>query len=452
MSIARSQPGAPRRGWQALRGYDRNIYIMLAFTLGKGLQLSIAAITVNLYAYSLGYDRTFIGVLTAVPAIGALIASIPTGILADRIGRKPLLLVGGLLNPLTLLALGLSTAPGWLLFAALLNGVCANAYWVTNLPILTESSQPDQRVGVLAANNFLLLGVGALGSLIGGIVPEYVGHALQVSATSAVPLRWGVLVASFVTFLPAIPLFWLREPRHRVAIATTGETAPESPTTDDEPRAVAVSDEPVDPVGRMALATLFAKLLIPDAVYTTGEAAAIALLALYFVQRFHITPGPLGVYLTVAGLIGGAMSFLAPRMVRRWGKLQTATTSQLLTVPVVLVMGLSPVFGLAYAAELGRNILRGFFEPTYAAFAMEQVSSRYRATLSGFYSVTWSLGFSFGAVLTGWLQDHVNLSAAFLVAAVFIGASALLLRLFVPRPRSVRPSVALHEVEAPVQR
>ena len=155
-------------------------------------------------------------------------------------------------------------------------------------------------------------------------------------------------------------------------------------------------------------------------------------------QRFAISPGPLGVYLTVAGLISGAMSFLAPRLVRRWGKLQTATTSQLLTVPIVLIMGLSPVFALAYAAELGRNILRGFFEPTYAAFAMEQVSSRYRATLSGFYSVTWSLGFSFGAVLTGWLQDHVNLSAAFLVAAVFIGASATLLRLFFPRPREAK--------------
>jgi predicted MFS family arabinose efflux permease len=210
-------------------------------------------------------------------------------------------------------------------------------------------------------------------------------------------------------------------------------------------------EEPVDPAGRRALATLFAKLLVPDALYTTGEAAAIALLALYFVQRFAITPGPLGVYLTVAGLIGGAMSFLAPRMVRRWGKLRTATSSQLLTVPVVLIMGFSPIFALAYAAELGRNILRGFFEPTYAAFAMEQVSSRYRATLSGFYSVTWSLGFSFGAVLTGWLQDHVNLSAAFLVAAVFIGGSALLLRLFFPRPRDAVRSKPAQPAQASVR-
>jgi MFS family permease len=117
-------------------------------------------------------------------------------------------------------------------------------------------------------------------------------------------------------------------------------------------------------------------------------------------------------------------------------------------VPIVLVMGLSPIFALAYAAELGRNVLRGFFEPTYAAFTMEQVSSRYRATLSGFYSVTWSLGFSFGAVLAGWLQDHVNLSAAFLVAAVFIGGSAILLRLFFPRPHAANIPVPSRSAES----
>jgi MFS family permease len=124
------------------------------------------------------------------------------------------------------------------------------------------------------------------------------------------------------------------------------------------------------------------------------------------------------------------MSFAAPHMVRRWGKLRTATTSQYLTVPVVLTIGLAPTFALAASAELLRNILRGLEEPTYAAFTMEQVTARHRATLSGFYSVTWSLGFSVGASLAGWLFQHVGYSAAFLVSAALIALAATLLRLF----------------------
>jgi len=75
-------------------------------------------------------------------------------------------------------------------------------------------------------------------------------------------------------------------------------------------------------------------------------------------------------------------------------------------------------------------MLRGLFEPTYAAFAMSRVSSRYRATLSGFYSVTWSIGYSIGPIAAGFLQQHVSLSAGFVVGPVCLMISASLLRLF----------------------
>jgi predicted MFS family arabinose efflux permease len=80
-----------------------------------------------------------------------------------------------------------------------------------------------------------------------------------------------------------------------------------------------------------------------------------------------------------------------------------------------------------------RNVLRGVFEPTYAAFTMERVSSRHRATLSGLYSVTWSIGFSAGAAVAGWLFKHVSYSSAFVASAVMIWFAATLLRLWFGR-------------------
>lgn len=102
------------RGWMggrrlALPRYSRNVYLILLYTLGKGFQIFIAQVTTNLYAYSLNYHKDFIGVFSAMPAIGALVAAIPIGLLADRIGRKPLLLISGVLNPLALAAISLST-------------------------------------------------------------------------------------------------------------------------------------------------------------------------------------------------------------------------------------------------------------------------------------------------------------------------------------------------------
>lgn len=438
------------RGWRPrvpkLPHYPRNVYLVLLFTLGKGFQIYIGQVTINLYAYSLNYNKDFIGLLSAMPALGSLLAAIPIGLLADRIGRKPLLLVSGLLNPLALAAVGLSTGSTTMLVASLLNGVLSSAYWVTILPILTESTTEDQQVGVLAINSFLLLGVGALGSLVGGFVPEIVGMVTHQAALDPVPLRFGVLAAATIAFLPVLPLFTLdpmpgprQEKRARPEPVAEGATQPAPPT----PTTI------VDPVGLWALARLFGKLLLPDLLSTTGEGTVIGLLQLYFVLQFHLQPGSLGALFTLAGLIGGATALNAPRIVRRWGKLKTATTMQYLSAPAMLLTGLAPVLPLAAAGEFSRIVLRGLFDPTYAAFTMEQVSSRYRATLSGCYSVTWSLGFSIGPTLAGWLYQNLGSLPTFIVGAACLTSAATLLRLFFGK--SARPPVSATATEKAIE-
>src|SRR5712692_2498525 len=80
----------------------RNVYLLLLFTTGKGFQLSLSALTLNYYVHSLGYQPDFIGVFSAMPAIGALVSAVPVGMLSDHIGRKPVLLLTAVLTPLLL--------------------------------------------------------------------------------------------------------------------------------------------------------------------------------------------------------------------------------------------------------------------------------------------------------------------------------------------------------------
>jgi MFS family permease len=61
------------------------------------------------------------------------------------------------------------------------------------------------------------------------------------------------------------------------------------------------------------------------------------------------------------------------------------------------------------------------------------VSERHRGTLSGFYSLTWSVGYSIGPITAGWLQEHIGLSTSFIIGAVCVGLSATLLRFFFSR-------------------
>ncbi len=391
----------------------RNVYLLLLFTIGKGFQLSIALLTLNYYAHSLGYRPDFIGVFSAVPAIGALIGAVPTGMLADRIGRKPVLLVSAILAPLFLAATALVTQAPLLLLLSMLQGLVSTAYWVTNVPLLVEGTTNEQRVGVLALNSFLLLGIGALGNLLGGAIPEFVAGLLHVSAGSTVPLRLGVITAALFTFVFGLPLWFLKEgKRQPVATTASGKLRQE---TIKERRPV----------------SLFIQLLVPDLVFTMGEGAVVALMQIYFVLRFSLLPGALGIIFTISGLAGGIFSLTAPLFVHRWSKLRIITTVQYLSAPLMILIGFAPALPLAIAGEYARSFMRTLIDPVYAAFAMEKVSDRQRATLAGFYSVTWSVGFSVGPTVAGWLQTGFGLSASFIFGAFcLLLAPSLLLSFF----------------------
>jgi len=122
--------------------------------------------------------------------------------------------------------------------------------------------------------------------------------------------------------------------------------------------------------------------------------------------------------------------------------LRVLSTVQYLTAPLMVTIGFAPTLPLAIAGEYTRSFMRTLIEPIYAAFAMEQVSDRHRSTLSGFYSVTWSVGFSIGPSIGGWLQSNVSLSASFVFGAFCLILAPSLLLTFFGR-LLIRP----HEIE-----
>ncbi|HKV59712.1 MAG TPA: MFS transporter, partial [Ktedonobacteraceae bacterium] len=347
-----------------------------------------------------------------------------------------------------LAGIGLGTSAPWLLICAFMQGIASTAYWVTNLPLLTESTTERQRVGVFALNSFLLLGIGALGSLLGGAIPEFVGHVLHVAAGSPVPLRWGILIAASSTFVFGLPLWFLRETKRAQPIENTGDKAvsstPLAAPIEIAPAQSTVLIAPVETVEKPAQAAtvkerlpamLFVKLLTTDLLFTMGEGAVVALIQIYFVLRFHLSPGTLGIIFSISGLAGGVFSLTAPLFVHRWSKLRIITTVMYLSCPLMILVGFAPTLLLAVGGEYTRSFMRTLIEPVYAAFQMEQVSDRYRATLSGFYSVTWSIGFSIGPAVAGWLQTNVNLSTAFVFGACCLATSASMLLFFFGRSR-----------------
>jgi predicted MFS family arabinose efflux permease len=235
-----------------------------------------------------------------------------------------------------------------------------------------------------------------------GQVVEVAGRALGVSASSSTALRFGVLFMAALAAAGSLPYFFLREP-------------PRLPDTRRE----------TPPVGRVA--RLFAQLLVPDVIIAFGMGAILTFVQLYFHLRFRLDPGLIGLIMGLGGLIAGVGTLAVPLLASRWGSLRTAVRLQWLAVPAMAALALSTQLGVAIPVYWLVVTLRGMIDPVYTAFIQERVPEVYRGRLTGFYSVTYSIGYSLGPGASGAIQKIGGFTPAFLMGAgcYFMGASLL---------------------------
>ena len=388
--------------------FGRTATITLWYTFAKGLMIAMFGLLFNLYLYAAGYDRAFIGVLNAVPAITSLVCSVPVGLLGDRVGYKPLLLLTGFLTPVVLAGLAATTAAPLLVVLSVLFGAITTLYWVSAIPLLAASVTAERRVLLFSLNSFLLFGAGSLGYAVGGQAVAMAAALLHQSSHALAPLRWGMFTLALVALLGALPLPWLR------GAARTREANVPRPAID---------------LG------LYLRLLGPDILLTCGGGAVFGFVGLYLTVRFGMKPGDLGLFLTASGLIGGVLILLAPGLAARWGTARTAVLLQGLGVPAIILLALAPVQWMALLGEVLRNGFRSMGDPVYSAFAVSRVPEEQRATVSGLYSTTWSIGFSLGPALSGVVQQRAGFTVAFLLGAVSMGVGSALLWSFFLRGR-----------------
>ncbi len=119
---------------------QRKNLLILSFTLvvvmlGYGIIMPI----IPFYIEKLGASGRELGFLTAISAFMQLFFAPLWGSLSDRLGRKPVLLIGVLGYGLTMLLFGLSTQL-WMLFVARgLNGMLSSATMPTALAYVGDS-------------------------------------------------------------------------------------------------------------------------------------------------------------------------------------------------------------------------------------------------------------------------------------------------------------------------
>jgi len=184
---------------------NRQLAILNAFSLLTKLQF-FGAVAVPFYLHRVGLDYTGMFILETVFSFSLLVSEIPTGVIADRFGRKLSLSIGSLLFGLSFLIFGLCTNYAVLLAAEVIGAVgmslLSGADRALLYEVLREAGKEADAAKIISRNEafgtmgmFIAMPAGSL--FVGsGLVPYTAALGLVFVATAISLVLGSILVMS----------------------------------------------------------------------------------------------------------------------------------------------------------------------------------------------------------------------------------------------------------------
>lgn len=390
---------------QHIRHFRPNAKFFLATVSITQICLAIFDVVFNLYLSALGYSLTVIGLFATMQTLGTALTALPAGMFSDRLGRKKSLLVAiGLSMVTTLGQIFLTGSAVMLLVLGFLRGAATTFQSTLSGPFLMENSGPRERIHLFSVNSSLNSISGTAGSALAGLLPVALAGAFGWDlAADTRPLQYTLLASVSLFVASLIPVSLIRE---RSAPAQAGSILGELKAT---LRSYAAQ-----------------RLIMYNALIGSGAGLVLPLFNLFLVKRFHAGVEQVSTVMTGSRLILGTATLLSPFLVRYLGRIRSVTASQLMSVPMLLIIALVPNFWVVAVAFWFRNTLMNMCGPISGSFTMEIVDERRRGTTNGLTTLASNLLRAISVSVAGYVMDHVSLSLPYFGTAVLYTMASLL--------------------------
>jgi MFS family permease len=362
------------------------------FLFYLGFQLLLPVLP--LYAASLGGREADVGLIIGVFALAAMLLRPIAGDLADRVGRRPLVLLGTAIFALAPLGYAAVRTIPALLATRVFHGVGMGVAPTAATVIATDLTAPERRgaaMGVFGLASGLAL---ALGPYLGIELSRRLGFGVTFLAAAALE---GL----------ALALAWLL-PETRTAGARSGPPPAAAPSGRRLRRAA----------GRWFSATAVYPSSLVLALYVSYGGIA-SFLPLFAVRRALGNPG---LFFLVYALASLAVRPVAGRLSDRLGRRCLVAPALVVVAASLVLLGLarSPRALLLAAALYGTGF--GAAQPALLAMAADRAPAGERGRAMGTLYTAWELGISGGSILLGVCAARLGYAAMWGVAA---GCAAL---------------------------
>jgi MFS family permease len=337
-----------------------------------------------------GVGGWWLGIILFTMAATLVVTSVPLGILADRRGKRNMLIVGNIAESLSLIGFAFTTNVALLLLVAMVEGIGEAGFAVSSSALLAEKAGDAKRTPA-----FSLL---ALLSWIGGALGAFAISTVSVMQAFGLSTR-----EAHIALFAAVGLLSLSITPFVLRITEGG-----SLKSDRQKQGV---------LPRKSMGVLL-KYCSYSVMIAVGAGLFVPLMTLWFSHAFAVADAVSGPVLGVSSLLTAFAVFMSPRLAMRFGHIKAIVLTQGLSTLFMAAVPLSPTFGVAASFYTVRVLLMNLSNPLTQSMIMGLVAPDERGAASGFSAALWRLPNSSSSVLGVYLIDEGLLRFPFYIATV----------------------------------
>jgi MFS family permease len=403
----------------------RRRYLLL--TTLRWLPVGLAIPIVVLVPLSRGLTLSEIGLVFAVQGLVVLALELPTGGLSDSLGRKPVLLLAGIVALASLGIFTIADSAPMFVAAMILQGVYRaldsgplEAWFVDTTLAADPAAEIEHGLGRGSAALSLAIALGSLAS--GALVALH-----PVAAWDPLLLPLLVALSLHAVHFVAVAVLMVEPPRPR------------------HPEAIAASVRAVPGVIGEGLRLLrSSRVLLGIVLVEAFWGFSMVTFESLFPIRLSELVGGIDSGAAIMGPVGSAAWFASAAgaagivaVSRRIGVARSAALLRIVQGLTIVAMGLIAGPVGVVAAYLGCYVAHGASNPMHTTLLHRQVAGSHRTTVLSMNSMVSQPAFSLGAITLAALADGTSVATAMVVGGIICALAA---PLYIPAWRQERAS------------
>jgi MFS family permease len=345
------------------------------------------------------------------------VSNLAAGGLADRYGRKPVLVAGWLVGLPVPLLLIWAPSWSWIVVANLLLGVNQGLCWSTTVIMKIDLVGPARRGLAMGLNEAAGYGAVALTALLTGLIAADAG-------LRPAPFFLGLAYAGLG--LGASALF-VRDTRHHVELEQAGSERLPHPSWLNVFWTTTMRNRSLSAASQAGL------------VNNLNDGMAWGLLPLFYAAA-GLPLGQIAVLAAAYPAVWGIAQVGTGALSDRIGRKRLIVAGMLLQATAIAVIAVGSSFGIWLAAAALLGLGTAMVYPTLLAVVADVAQPAWRGSAIGVYRLWRDLGFAVGAVVAGVIADAAGMGAAIAAVAALTTGSGLIVLVRMaetrPHPRS----------------